>query len=67
MLVITLKTESNKAMYFNNKEELVGILENLNNEKIHFVAGEMKTIADAEYSWEIITDQFASLFQELMK
>jgi len=56
------ETTANKALYFNNKEELVGILENLNDKKIHFMAGEMKTIADEKYSWEIITDQYASLF-----
>ena len=58
-----IETTNNKALYFNNKNELTEILERL--EKDHNLVGKiknnMKEIANRKYVWKIIADKYASV------
>ena len=57
-----IETTQNKAIYFNDEAELIELLVNLREEKLVLVAKEMRGIAQNEYSWDSISEQYASLF-----
>lgn len=56
------ETTAGMGMYFKDEVELMELLANLQDEKIKRLANDMKAIADEKYSWELITNQYASLF-----
>jgi len=56
------ETTLNQSMYFENKQQLIDALENLNETKLKNISYRMKSIADQEYSWRIIADKYASIF-----
>ena len=56
------ETTFNQSMYFENKQQLIDALENLNEVELKDISYRMKSIADKEYSWRIIADKYASIF-----
>lgn len=57
-----IETTQNKAIYFNDEAELIELLVNLREEELILVAKEMRAIAQNRYSWDTISEQYASLF-----
>ena len=55
-------TTDNKSLYFQNKEQLVAILNNLNNINLIAVSKELKLIAEKKYNWSKISKQYSKLF-----
>lgn len=55
-------TTHNKAMYFYNAQELVGLLENVNDTQLCGTAADLQAIARNEYTWAKITESYAKLF-----
>lgn len=66
--VIAFGAEYNKettcyeALYFNNKLELIGLLDNLDSKELSKVGESMKKIANSEYTWKKISNKYAELF-----
>ncbi|NJB72639.1 glycosyltransferase involved in cell wall biosynthesis [Saonia flava] len=56
------ETTACSALYFKDEKELIDMLANTKEEDLSKVARKMKDIADEKYSWEVITNQYASLF-----
>lgn len=56
------ETTENKASYFNTSLELIEILNNLNQVKLNGIAQQLKKVADKNYTWKIISVQYAELF-----
>jgi glycosyltransferase involved in cell wall biosynthesis len=56
------ETTKNKAFYFDDKDELVKLLENIDDENLQKVAVNMKVIAEENYTWEKISEQYSKLF-----
>jgi glycosyltransferase involved in cell wall biosynthesis len=56
------ETTKNKALYFNDKDELVTLLNKIDNEKLKSVAADMKTVAEENYTWKKISEQYSKLF-----
>ena len=56
------ETTQNKALYFNNKDELLELLRSLNDENLRKVAINMRMIAEKNYTWKKISDQYSKLF-----
>lgn len=57
-----LQTTANKALYFKDQDDLVVLLMKLQQDDLKIVAKDMKAIADSNYTWKIISNQYASLF-----
>ncbi len=57
-----IETTANKAIYFNNKLELIELLNNLKIAVLNIVAEDLKVIAREKYTWKVISEQYASLF-----
>lgn len=55
-------TTKDQSIYFNSSDSLLNIIENLNDAKVSELGGKMKTIAENEYSWKRISNQYESLF-----
>ncbi len=58
------ETTQNKAKYFKNKEELVRLIQNISEPEIQKLGNEMKAIADKEYTWQKIANQYLELFKQ---
>ena len=56
------ETTQNKAIYFIDEAELIALLINLREEELILIASEMRAIAQNKYSWDRISEQYASLF-----
>lgn len=56
------ETTKNKAVYFDTKKGLVEILTNLNQPELDQMAQNLKVIADTNYKWNIIAEQYSKLF-----
>ena len=56
------ETTHNQSMYFDSKQQLIGILEGLDKIDLKVVAQSMKCIADKEYTWPIIAEKYANVF-----
>jgi glycosyltransferase involved in cell wall biosynthesis len=56
------ETTVNKAIYFNNKMELIDILSKFQQEDLKIVAKYLQQVANEKYTWEVIAKQYASLF-----
>lgn len=54
-------TTENKAKYFEAKDELKQLLENINEEELKSIADDMKKIANDKYIWANISKQYAKL------
>lgn len=56
------ETTEGKALYFDNKDELTRLLENIDEEQLQIVAHDMFAVAKENYVWEKIAKQYAELF-----
>lgn len=56
------ETTFNSAKYFNNKDELLELIKNINNEELSTISRKMKSIAEANYTWEQISAKYSELF-----
>jgi glycosyltransferase involved in cell wall biosynthesis len=56
------ETTQNKVMYFNNKNELIEIINNVTESKLNKIKGKLITLASKEYTWKIISEQYNELF-----
>ena len=52
----------NQSIYFENKQELISIIEDLDKIDLKNIAKSMKSIADKEYIWIIIAEKYANIF-----
>ena len=57
-----IETTANKAIYFNDKIELIKIINSLKTDVLKVVAKDLQQLAIEKYNWEIISKQYASLF-----
>jgi len=56
------ETTQNKAKYFNDKDELLELLKNINDDELKKVADDMQQVAKENYTWKKISEQYADLF-----
>ncbi|WP_291275792.1 DUF1972 domain-containing protein [Flavobacterium sp.] len=56
-----IATTENKAIYFNDDEELIACVTKLTHEQINDNANSMKEIADRRYTWKEISKKYANL------
>ena len=56
------ETTHNQSIYFENKQELISIIEDLDKIDLKNIAKSMKSIADKEYIWIIIAEKYANIF-----
>lgn len=56
------ETTEGKALYFDDKDELTRLLENIDDAQLQIVAHDMFTVAKENYVWEKIAKQYAGLF-----
>ena len=56
------ETTHNQSVYFENKQQLISILEGLEKNDLKSIAQSMKSIADKEYIWPVIADKYANIF-----
>ncbi|MBU4025657.1 hypothetical protein KKF31_10955, partial [bacterium] len=56
------ETTEGKALYFDDKDGLVKLLENIDEEQLQIVAHDMFVVAKENYVWEKIAKQYAELF-----
>jgi glycosyltransferase involved in cell wall biosynthesis len=56
------ETTEGKALYFDDKDGLVGLLKSIDDEELSVVARDMLEIAKENYVWEKIAKQYAELF-----
>lgn len=56
------ETTEGKALYFDDKDGLVQLLENIDEEQLQIVAHDMFAVAKENYVWEKIAQQYAKLF-----
>ncbi|SFS55276.1 Glycosyltransferase involved in cell wall bisynthesis [Zhouia amylolytica] len=55
-------TTNNKAIYFENDNDLKGVVEGFTENQLEEVGKAMKEIAENEYTWSIISKKYAELF-----
>ena len=56
------ETTHDSALYFDDKDGLVKLLENMNDVKLKRVADDMENIARDNYTWSKISEQYSELF-----
>lgn len=57
-------TTNNQAIYFNNAEDLLNILNDLENYPLFTVAENLKKVADKQYTWKIVSQNYAKVIDE---
>lgn len=57
-----IETTANKAVYFNDKDGLIKLLNSLDIAILKSVASDLKMVANKKYTWEFISEKYASLF-----
>jgi glycosyltransferase involved in cell wall biosynthesis len=55
-------TTENKAKYFDNKEQLLELLQNTDTKVLETIANDMKQVAVENYTWGKISELYARLF-----
>ena len=55
-------TTEYKAKYFKNKNELLVLLKNINDDELGSIASNMQEIAKEKYTWEKVSQQYSALF-----
>lgn len=58
------ETTQNKALYFNNQDELRELLKNADKKILQKVAIDMKILAEENYTWKKISKKYSKLFQK---
>ena len=56
------ETTYNQSIYFENKQQLISILKDLDQIDLNNIAKSMKSIADKEYIWPVIAGKYANIF-----
>lgn len=56
------ETTENEALYFNNPNDLMGLVESSGVDDFQAVGCKMAEIARRRYNWEIISEKYAALF-----
>lgn len=56
------ETTEGKALYFDDKDGLVRLLENINDEELRLVARDMLEVAKENYIWEKISEKYGKCF-----
>ena len=56
------ETTQNKAKYFDNKDELIKLLNDIDEIELKMIATDMKKVAEKMYTWKIISKQYSELF-----
>ena len=59
-------TTENKALYFNNSEELKSLIENVKIHELIHLAAIMKEIAERRYTWKVIANKYDYLIKEAL-
>lgn len=60
------ETTENQAFFFKDSNSLVKVLEDITTENIEENGRKMYSIASEKYTWEIISNQYSSLFEKVM-
>ena len=60
------ETTENKAIYWQNSDELYKTLININDEEIKKLSKSLKEIADRRYTWKTIAEKYNNIFKELI-
>ena len=56
------ETTDNKALYYSNSEELQKLIEHLDDDKLNSIREDMFKVADKQYRWKTISEQYKELF-----
>lgn len=56
-------TTQQKALYFSDANDLIKILNNITNRQLKPIAEDMKKMANLNYTWGKITEQYAQLLE----
>jgi len=56
------ETTEGKALYFDDKDGLARLLENINDEELRLVARDMLEVAKENYIWEKISEKYSKCF-----
>lgn len=56
------ETTQHKAKYFNDKDELLELLKNINDDDLRNMAEDMQQVAKENYTWKKISEQYGELF-----
>ncbi len=56
------ETTQNQAKYFNDKNELLFLLKNIDDEELKSIANDMLIVAKENYTWEKISQEYSKLF-----
>lgn len=59
------ETTHEKSYYFNSKQELINLLNNIQNINLEELGEKMKLIAKENYTWEIISEKYSNLIENL--
>lgn len=57
------ETTLENALFFKNVDELKSLVESISDENLLKTGAEMKSIAEKEYTWQVISSQYAELFK----
>jgi glycosyltransferase involved in cell wall biosynthesis len=57
------ETTKNKAFFYKNNDELKNLIMSVKEDDLKINRKEMKSIADKEYTWQLIISQYANLFR----
>lgn len=60
---VNREVTQNKALFFRDEKELETIIKNLSDNSLVKLAEESKMLADKEYTWQHICDQYCELFE----
>ena len=60
---VNREVTQNKALFFRDEKELETIIKNLTSNSLTKLAKDSKMIADKEYTWQHICDQYCELFE----
>lgn len=58
------ETTKEKAFFFKNSNELKNLIKSMSKEDLNINGKEMKSIADAEYTWLSVSSKYADMFRE---
>ncbi len=56
------ETTGNKTIYFDSKQQLISLLEDIDKIDLNKISQSTKLIADEEYTWRIIAEKYSNVF-----
>ena len=57
-----IETTENKALFFNDSNDLILLINEISNDKLKILGSQMLGIAQRRYKWDIISNKYAKLF-----